>query len=338
MSAQKQEQTKHSSPAIANTPIVNDTPAAPAIISEDQHQESNEEHSINPAEDKDITIKAPTSILIVGATGLVGLRLIRYVQRIATEEQTVYVLTRRHLFRQVEGVIVKVAEAATWPSEIASIPNLTTVYSALGARPVNRFANPEWSPSPDEFYLVNHNLTYQIAVAAKDAGVTNFIYISHFFNSYPVPRLFFRRTKMRNATEKDLENIGFDRLLIIRPGPLAGVREKTGSLKGFSFYSILDSLMTIATEPLYLIDPIAPLNTFNFAASVAKTAAIRMTDETSRPVEIVYPFEIWLGAYEYNLMTFNNSLDMVSKALEEFQNDRLFVLADMSEVPEISAA
>lgn len=329
MSAQQQTESTSAGAASA-------TPSASPELTQ-QARPLNEEHPVEAAEDHNVTIKAPTSILIVGATGLVGLRLITYVQRIATEEQTVYVLTRRHLFREVPGVIVKVAEAATWPAEIANIPNLTTVYSALGARPINRFTSSEISPTPDEFYLVNHNLTYDIAIAAKDAGASNFVYISHFGNTYPIPRLFFRRTKMRNATEKDLEVIGFDKLLIIRPGPLVGVREKTGSLKGFSLFSVLQSLMTVAYEPLIFTDPIAPLNTFNFATSVAKTAAIKMTDETSRPVEVVYPIEIWMGALQYNMLTLNSTFDMASKALEGFQSDHLFVLADMSEVPEISA-
>lgn len=191
--------------------------------------------------------EAPNSILIVGATGLIGLKLIECVKRLITTEQTIYVLSRRHLSRQIPGVVVKVAGSDMWAQEISKVPNLTTVYSALGVRNYNH--------SVDEFYLVNHNLTYEVAIASKNAGASKFVFMSHYSVSFMIPRAFDRRTKMRNWIEKDLETLGFERLVIVRPGPLVGIRGKTGSLKGFSMRSIAHGIVTIALELLIFTNP-----------------------------------------------------------------------------------
>lgn len=267
--------------------------------------------------DRDDHVKAPSSILIVGATGLVGLRFIKYIKRIATEEQTIYVLTRRRLFREHPGVIVKIAEAATWPAEILQIPNLTTVLSALTYRANSVHDGNPLAPLDDKFYLVHHNLNHQIAIAAKEAGASTFVFASHYDVGYPVPRLLLRRTKMRNATEKDIMALNFDRLIIFRSGPLAAVKEKTGSLKGISFSSAINSLITVALEPFYFINTTTPFKTFNFASSVAKAAAMRMNDETTSEVEIYNSWWIVYGAIEYNLLAANLLLE---KANEIFAN------------------
>ncbi|CAM9020325.1 unnamed protein product [Wickerhamomyces anomalus] len=276
----------------------------------------------------DVQIRAPSSILIVGATGLVGLRFIKYVQRIATEEQTIYVLTRRRLFRERPGVIVKITEVENWPAEIALIPNLTTVYSALSFRSNNMYIDSQSAGTNDEFYLVHNNMNYQIAIAAKEAGVSTFIFTSHFSVSYPIPRLLMRRTKMRNAIEKNLEALDFDRLIILRPGPLFGVREKTGTLKGFSFTSVLSSMNKVLNEPLYLIDPVAPLNTMNFATSVAKTAAIRANGEATGKVEIYNQWMIMMGAMDYNMFNANRLLGLAMEAFEKYDQDGVLIHSD----------
>lgn len=264
------------------------------------------------------SVKATTSVLIVGATGLVGVKLIECVKKIAAPGQIIYVLSRRHLFRQVPGVIVKVAESDTWAEEISRIPNLTTVYSALGDRSDNTIFRSGISHSYNQFYHVIHNLTYQIAVASKNAGASNFIFISHHSVSFMIPRAFDRRTKVRNWTEKDLETLKFERLVIVRPGPLIGLREKTGLLKGFSLRSIAAGALTIASEPLLLANPITPLNTFNFAASVAKTSAIATITDQYRPVMIFFQWDVVVGELVYDLYTFSSMLGAAIKPVGAF--------------------
>lgn len=279
------------------------------------------QEKIDPSTDngKKVQVKASSSILVVGATGLVGLRIVKYLQKVATPEQTIYVLARRHLFRERPGVIVKVTEASNWPLEIAQIPNLTTVYSAIGVRAPSMYQDPQMSVTPDQFYLVYHNLNYQVAEASKAAGASTFVLVSNYLVSSPFFRIFSRKIKMTNALEKDLQTMNFERLMIFRPGPLIGVREKTGTLKGFSFSSIVNSFEVMALEPMLFFNIYYPFTTFNFATSVAKASVIFEKEEPTGAVERFNGWHIMYGAYQYNMMAYQNVFDQATEPLDHFK-------------------
>lgn len=251
------------------------------------------------------------SIVVFGATGLVGSRIVKALSRTVNPNQMIYVFSRDIIMHDRPQVIPKYFDAGSWVEELSKISNITKVYCALGATRPHRFIDHN---TYENFYQVNHNLFYQIAVASKNLNVPTFIMISGFNSGYIIPKLFDRKTIVRAATERDITNLGFEHLVIIRPGPLAGIREKRGSLKLFSTWSIIEGLAYIAKTPYYFINPATPGLTFSFGTSVGK-AAVSLTSNPNEldSLTIINHFDIMKGAYKFNSYIYNEAIKKISK-------------------------
>ncbi|KAH3679677.1 hypothetical protein WICMUC_000817 [Wickerhamomyces mucosus] len=259
------------------------------------------------------------SILVVGATGLIGTRIIKNLTRIIQPHQTLYVFSRSKFFPENRpNVINRIMESSLWAQEIGTIPNLTTVYSALGARSASRFINGQLFDLPltDEFIKVNYNLNLQVAIAAKSAGVSNFILISNYLVNYTLPNLFHRKTRIRSLVESDIINLQFKNVLVFRPGPLVGIRDKIGSLKNFSFWSIIEGLGIISSTPFFFFNIFSPGSTFSFASTVGKASAVALDllpEKSGTNVEVYDIYRIIQAAGIYNKQ-------LAVKIIEEVKN------------------
>ncbi len=87
----------------------------------------------------------------------------------------------------------------------------------------------------DKQYKIEHDLNIELANAAKQAGAKTYVLISstganaNSFMGYP---------KMKGEIEDHIKEIGFDHMIILRPGLLVGQREESrlveGVLRGFA--------------------------------------------------------------------------------------------------------
>jgi uncharacterized protein YbjT (DUF2867 family) len=154
-----------------------------------------------------------TSLLIAGATGLVG-NLVLEQALADTRISRVIALTRRPIAprAKLENVVIDFSampEQAGWWS-------VDGVVSALGTtRAATR--------SPSAYRMIDHDYPLAIARHARAHGATRFALTSS-LGADPRSRFVYPRTK--GELESALQTIGFSSLTIVRPSVLIGDREQ----------------------------------------------------------------------------------------------------------------
>lgn len=109
-------------------------------------------------------------------------------------------------------------DTASWASKLSSVsPAPHTVFSGLGTtRAAAGGVANQWK--------IDHDLNIELAKAAKEAGVKNFVFISsggtRGFLSSAVPY-----AKMKIGVEDTLRDLDFEHAVILRPGVIMGERE-----------------------------------------------------------------------------------------------------------------
>lgn len=155
----------------------------------------------------------PLQIALVGATGLVGTRIIEAC--VGREDVHLVAVARREAtLPKGARMEVFVAEPSKW-GEVFEAVKPDVLISALGT--TFRKADKEEA----SFRAVDEQLVLETATAAKEAGVARMIAISS-VAADPMSKNFYLRVK--GEVEKSLSRIGFHRLDIIRPGLLKGPR------------------------------------------------------------------------------------------------------------------
>ncbi len=155
----------------------------------------------------------PKRIAVVGATGLVGSRLIQYgVGR--SDFRIIGIARREAPLPKGARMELLVADSANWGDAIAAA-RADVLVCALGTT---------WAAAgKDEaaFRAVDQHLVLACAKAAKAAGIRQMIVISS-VGADPMARNFYLRVK--GETEQALGKIGIPRLDLLRPGLLRGPR------------------------------------------------------------------------------------------------------------------
>lgn len=159
-------------------------------------------------------IPNPVRIGLVGATGLLGRRIIEISS--AGDEVRIVGIARRES-RLPEGARMEmfVAETSKW-GEVLEAVRPRSLICALGTT---------WKKAgrdEDAFRSVDHDLVIETAKAAVEAGVSNMVLISS-AGADPRQKNFYLRTK--GEVEAEISRVGFKRLDILRPGLLKGSRE-----------------------------------------------------------------------------------------------------------------
>ena len=157
----------------------------------------------------------PTRIALVGASGLIGMSLIRLA--LGRSDLRIVAVARREL-QLPPGARMEVllADPANWGDAIAAT-NADVLVSALGTT---------WRKAgKDEgvFRSVDEALVLACAKAAKAAGMRQMIAISS-VGADPMAKNFYLRVK--GEVEQKLGKVGLPRLDLIRPGLLRGPREE----------------------------------------------------------------------------------------------------------------
>lgn len=157
----------------------------------------------------------PTRIALVGATGLIGMSLIRLA--VGRSDFRIIGIARREAQLPVGARMeMLVAPPEGWPDAIAAA-NADVLVSALGTT---------WSKAgKDEaaFRAVDQDLVLSCAKAAKALGLRQMIAVSS-VGADPSARNFYLRVK--GEVEQQLGRVGIPRLDILRPGLLRGPREE----------------------------------------------------------------------------------------------------------------
>ncbi|KAJ4293752.1 Protein fmp52, mitochondrial [Collariella sp. IMI 366227] len=159
-----------------------------------------------------------TSTALVGCTGLVGSHILTTLLA-DNSISAVHTISRRapkSTGAKLHPVIE--ADTTTWVSWLKGIaPPPTTVYSGLGTTraAAGGIAN-QWK--------IDHDLNVELAKAAKEAGVRNFVFISSTGTGSPLATMM-PYSKMKRGVEDTVKELGFETAVIVRPGMIIGERE-----------------------------------------------------------------------------------------------------------------
>ncbi|MEM7781396.1 MAG: NAD(P)H-binding protein [Pseudomonadota bacterium] len=157
--------------------------------------------------------KLPVRVGLVGATGLMGRRLIE-ITSTGNRARIVGIARREMKFPEGARVEMFIAETAKW-GEVLEAVQPRSLICALGTT---------WRKAGrDEaaFRAVDQDLVLETARAAVEAGVPNMVMISS-AGADPRSKNFY--LKVKGETEAELSKVGFKRLDILRPGLLKGQR------------------------------------------------------------------------------------------------------------------
>jgi uncharacterized protein YbjT (DUF2867 family) len=155
----------------------------------------------------------PRRVLLAGASGLVGNSAMQAAP--AHPSLRLVALTRREVpIPRGTGMEMMVADPSGWPEAVRAIAP-AAVICALGT--TRRKAGSE-----EAFREVDHDLVVELATAAREAGVSQFVLVSS-VGADPLSKTFYLRVK--GETEAAVTRLRFRRLDILRPGLLRGPRK-----------------------------------------------------------------------------------------------------------------
>lgn len=157
---------------------------------------------------------APARIALVGATGLVGRKVIE-IASAGDEARIVGIARREAALPPGARMEMFVAEPDKW-AEVFEAVRPRALICALGTT---------WKKAGrDEaaFRAVDHDLVLATAQAARSAGVPNMVLVSAAGADARSKTLYMR---VKGETEDALSKVGFKRLDILHPGLLRGARE-----------------------------------------------------------------------------------------------------------------
>ena len=153
-------------------------------------------------------------IALVGSTGLIGRKVLE--TSIGREDMRITAVARRE-YPLPKGARMEmfVADADKWGEVFEAVKPMALI-CALGTT-MRKVDGDE-----EQFYAVDHDLVLQTAEAAQAAGVKRFVTITS-VGANPISKNFYLKTK--GEVEKSLMKMKFERLDIVRPGLLLGMRQ-----------------------------------------------------------------------------------------------------------------
>ncbi|MFN4021029.1 MAG: NAD(P)H-binding protein [Erythrobacter sp.] len=180
--------------------------------------------------------RGPVRIALVGATGLVGRRVIE-IASAGDEVRIVGIARREAPLPAGARMEMFVAEPDKW-GEVLEAVRPRALICALGTTWKKAGRNEA------AFRAVDHDLVLATAEAARAAGIPNMVLVSA-AGADPHAKAFYMRVK--GEIEAAVSRVGFKRLDIVRPGLLRG--ERGGDRR------VLERLGILAAP---LIDPLLP--------------------------------------------------------------------------------
>ena len=165
---------------------------------------------------------------VTGSTGFIGSILLNLLKH-DNDFSEVQVLSRRPIALS-DKFNVLIGDIST--QELATTD---VAFCAIGTTIAN-------AGSKEAFHKVDHDLVIDFAKNAKAAGAKTFVLVSS-VGANPKASNFY--LKVKGETEKDLEAIGFESLIILRPSMLMGERKefRLGELVGKGVMTLVNPLM-----------------------------------------------------------------------------------------------
>lgn len=165
---------------------------------------------------------------VAGSTGFIGSILLDLLED-DKDFSEVQVLSRRDL-NLGDKFDVLVGDIAT-----QNLGSVDVAFCALGTTIAT-------AGSKEAFYHVDHDLVIDFAKSAKKSGAKTFVLVSSVGANSKTSNFYL---KVKGEVEKDLESIGFESLIILRPSMLMGQRKefRFGELIGKGIMTIVNPLM-----------------------------------------------------------------------------------------------
>ena len=193
-----------------------------------------------------IGTKAPERIGLVGATGLIGRRVIT-IASAGDQVRIVGIARREATLPEGARMEMFVAEPAKW-GEVFEAVKPRAFICALGTT---------WKKAGGDeaaFRAVDQDLIVETAEAAKAAGVLNMVLVSS-AGADPSSKTLY--LKVKGETEKLVTKVGFKRLDILRPGLLRGAREgdfRFAEKAAMTFAPLIEPILPSKYEMYHSID------------------------------------------------------------------------------------
>ena len=152
--------------------------------------------------------------LLIGATGLVGAHLLDQLLRDDKFEKII-VFTRRltgQQHKKLNEVIINFDKTSEWKKQVKG----DVLFSTLGT-------TLRKAGSKAAQYKIDYTYQYNFAEAAAQNGVPGYVLVSSAYAS-PSSKIFYSR--MKGELERDISQLSFEHISIIRPGILAGDRKE----------------------------------------------------------------------------------------------------------------
>lgn len=166
---------------------------------------------------------------VAGSTGFIGSILIDILGSDG-DFTSVQVLSRRPV-----SLPPKFSNAVTDDLANTNLDALEVAFCALGT-------TIKTAGSQEAFYHVDHDLVLAFAENAKSAGAKRFVLVSSVGADSKSSNFYLR---VKGQTEEDLEKLGFESLIILRPSMLMGERKefRFGELIGKGVMTVFNPLM-----------------------------------------------------------------------------------------------
>lgn len=165
---------------------------------------------------------------VSGSTGFIGSILLNLLKD-DNDYKNVQVLSRRalDLSGKFHVLVGDISEQKLGDVDVAFCALGTTIATA---------------GSKDAFYHVDHDLVIDFAKNAKEAGAKTFVLVSSVGATPNISNFYL---KVKGETEKDLESLGFESLIILRPSMLMGERKefRLGELIGKALITLVNPFM-----------------------------------------------------------------------------------------------
>lgn len=181
--------------------------------------------------------------ITAGSSGLIGSHLLELLN-LDSRVTEIVALTRKDTVFSSPKVKYTIVDFEALPV----LENADIAFCSLGS-------TIKKAGSKNSFFKIDHDYIINFAKACHKAGVPNFIFISS-MGADPHSKVFYNQVK--GQTEKDLGEIGFKNLILIRPSLLLGERSEF-RLGEFLAQKILQAFSPVMLGPLKLIKPIDAL-------------------------------------------------------------------------------
>lgn len=200
--------------------------------------------------------------IVIGATGLVGQRLLKRLTDNPYYHQVISI-SRRPLVEPFDQVQQLLVEDFTHLADAVAGLSLqgADAFSTLGT-------TQKQAGSKERFKQIDYGYNLSFAEACKTAGVRHFLLLSA-TGANPKSRIFYNRVK--GELERDVAALGFERLSVFQPSLLMGQHRDTRLGEG------------LAQRAFQLVKPIVP-DTWDYRPIEAARVAAAMAHIAMSPI------------------------------------------------------